>query len=103
MKEHGSTLSVWVSEMPRALYVLSSILRCQIPLHGLQLQDRGQRGIQMTARLEMTDAERIRIERQLESIVGVVQARIIPDEPMQPVTATSMDWMSIAAMSARFR
>ena len=103
MKQQGSTLSVWVTEMPRALYVLSSILRCQIPLHGMQLLDRGRRGIQMTARVDLSDLERGRLERRLESIVGVEQARIVADEDLQSVLVTPLDWTSISARAARFR
>jgi hypothetical protein len=103
MKDHGSTLSVWVSEMSRALHVLGSVLRCQIPLIGLQLLDRGQRGIQMTARIEISEFERERLTRRLESIVGVLQVRVLPEQEVPPVLVTPMDWNSIAARGARFR
>ena len=103
MKEHGSTLSVWVSEMSRALNVLGSILRCQIPLIGLQLLDRGQRGIKMTARVELSEYERERLTRRLEGIVGVLQVRVLLDQEVHPVLVTTMDWNSIAARGARFR
>ena len=103
MKERTSTLSLWVSDMPRALYVLSSVLRCNIPMRALQLLDRGQRGIQLTARVDIDPCEQTNFQHRLESIVGVMEARLVADAEVATVNPTPVDWNHLASHGARFR
>jgi len=103
MKERTSTLSVWASDMPRALYVLSSVLRCNIPMRALQLLDRGQRGIQLTARVDVDPTDETNFQHRLQSIVGVMEARLVPDAQVATVTPTPVDWSHLASHGARFR
>ena len=79
MSNPTCTMSVWASEMSRALYVLGFVQRCQFPMESIQLKEHQGKGTHVRASIQVPDAERGSLERRLDSIVGVVQARVAPE------------------------
>ena len=101
-----ATLRVWVDESSRSLVVLSTILRCQIPLLGLVMVDHGELGLEMSARMKVSPEDAAHFEKRMRSIVGVIDATM--EMSMQETTgvrtvSTAATWMSSTTRTARAR
>jgi len=103
MSKQTCALNVWASEMSRALHVLSYLQRCQASMQSVKMMEHQGRGTHLQARINVSGAERGSLERRIDNIVGVVQARLTPETDVPHFVPQNMDWMSVAERGARYR